>query len=69
LKQFILINGDKGKEKLVGVFSLKIRAEDATKFMVRPQIHEVEADNLEHIPLEEIERVIADVRTAKRRLK
>lgn len=68
MKQFILITGAKGQEKLVGVFSMRNKAEDSTKFKIRSQIFEVEADNLAHIPLEELERVIAAAKAAKARL-
>lgn len=68
MKQFILITGAKGQEKLVGVFSMRNKAEDCTKFKIRSQIFEVEADNLAHIPLEELERVIIAARAAKARL-
>lgn len=68
MKQFILITGAKGQEKLVGVFSMRNKAEDSTKFKIRSQIFEVEADNLAHIPLEELDRVIAAAKAAKERL-
>lgn len=68
MKQFILITGAKGQEKLVGVFSMRNKAEDSTKFKIRSQIFEVEADNLAHIPLEELERAIVAAKSAKVRL-
>jgi len=54
----LLIAGKKGKERVVGQFYLAARLEAAKKFLERPQVVEVEADDRGHVSLAEWARVV-----------